>query len=224
MRAQDPGKAPDAARPRRTASRIAPAVPSPAPFDRALTPQAAMYALQRSVGNAAATRALQREAHQHSAGCAHRASGRGSVAQIQRDAVLGVLGARGRSLPEPVQREAEGRLKVPEGSYRSVEILDRPRDLAVARALGAIAFTSGKKIVGDVSRKKTLLHELIHVGQQARGAVPGTDMGNGLKLSDKGDDKEREAESGAIEALATPLPTPPRPARPGKTRPRASRT
>jgi hypothetical protein len=165
-----------------------------------------MHDLQRSVGNAAVTRVLQRQAHQHNADCGH---GQQSVAEIQRDAVRDVLRARGRSLPEPVQREAEGRLQVPEGSYRSVEIHDSSRDLEVARTLGAVAFTSGKKIVGDVSTKKTLLHELIHVGQQERGPVPGTDRGNGLKVSNENDDKEREAESGATQALATPPPVRP---------------
>jgi hypothetical protein len=222
MRAQDPGKASDAAKPRRAASRIAPAAASSAPFDRAGTTHAAMHDLQRSIGNAAVTRVLQREAHQHGADCGHGPHGQRSVAQIQRDAVRTVLAQRGRSLPEPVQREAEGRLKVPEGSYRSVEIHDTPRDLAVARALGAVAFPSSKKIVGDVSRKKTLLHELIHVGQQARGPVPGTDMGNGLKISDENDDKEREAESGAIRALATPLPTRPGAGKPAPRGPRVS--
>lgn len=181
MRAQDPGKATDPAAPRRSAPRVAPvtetappvpAAPGPALLGRAGTTPAAMYALQRSVGNAAAARVVRREEHRHTAECGHGPQGRPSAGQIQRDAVRGVLGSRGRSLPVPVQREAEGRLKVPEGSYRSVEIHDSPKDLAVARALGAVAFTSGKKIVGDVSSKKTLLHELIHVGQQQRGRCP----------------------------------------------------
>lgn len=211
MRAQDPGKARDEAKPRRSASRAAsrtasPA-PSPAPFGRAGTTPAAIHALQRSIGNAAVARVLQREAHQrdahqHSADCGH---GQDPAASIQREAVGKILGSRGRPIPEPIRREAEGRLKVPEGSYRSVEILDRAKDLEVARALGAVAFTTGKKIVGDVSSKKTLLHELIHVGQQERGPVPGTDMGNGLKVSDKNDEKEREADAGATRALATPF-------------------
>jgi hypothetical protein len=215
MRAQDQGKATDEAKPRRTASRTASRTPSPAaslaPFGRVGTTPAAIHALQRSIGNAAVARVLQREAHQHNAGCGH---GEDPAASIQREAVGKTLGSRGRRLPEPIQREAEGRLKVPEGSYRSVEILDRAKDLEVARGLGAIAFTTGRKIVGDVSSKKTLLHELIHVGQQAKGSVPGTDMGNGLKVSDKNDEKEREAEAGATQALATPLPSRPVEAKP----------
>jgi hypothetical protein len=216
MRAQDPGKATEAheARQRgsaprtapRTASRTASPAPSPAPFGRAGTTPAAIHALQRSIGNAAVARVLQRESHQHNADCGH---GQQPVANIQRDTVRKVIGARGRSLSEPVRREAEGRLKVPEGSFRSVEILDNAKGLEAARAVGAVAFTSGRKIVGDVSKKKTLLHELIHVGQQERGPVPGTDMGNGLKVSDKNDEKEREADAGADRALSTPFPARP---------------
>ena len=203
MRAQDPGKATDAAKPRRSASSTAPTV-APTPG----TAVAAIQALQRTVGNAAVARVLQREAHQHTADCGHGQSA-ASVARIQRDAVRDVLGSRGRTLPEPVQREAEGRLGVPEGSFRSVEIHDSSRDKEVARTLGAVAFTSRRKIVGDVSRKKTLLHELIHVGQQARGPVPGTDTGNGLKVSDENDPKEKEAVAGSTRALAAPFPARP---------------
>lgn len=217
MRAQDPGKATEAEKPRRSASRtastaastVASTAPGPAPFGRSGTTAAAIHELQRTVGNAAVARVLQRKEHRHTADCGHGQS----VAQIQRDAVREVLGSRGRMLPEPVQREAEGRLGVPEGSFQSVEIHDSPRDKEVARALGAVAFTSRKKIVGDVSRKKTLLHELIHVGQQERGPVPGTDMGNGLKVSDKNDTKEKEADSGSIRALAAPFPVRPAPPR-----------
>lgn len=208
MRAQDPGKATDAAKPRRSASRTASTVASTPG-----TTAAAMHELQRTVGNAAVARVLQREAHQHTADCGHgqSASSASSVAQIQRDAVRDVLGSRGRTLPEPVQREAEGRLGVPQGSFRSVEIHDSSRDKEVARTLGAVAFTSRRKIVGDVSRKKTLLHELIHVGQQARGPVPGTDTGNGLKVSDENDPKEKEAVAGSTRALAAPFPARPAP-------------
>jgi hypothetical protein len=219
MRAQDPGKAADAAKPRRsasgTASTVASTAPGPATFGRSGTTAAAIHELQRRVGNAAVARVLQREAHRHTADCGHGQS----VAQVQRDAVRGVLGSRGRTLPEPVQREAEGRLGVPEGSFRSVEILDSPRDKAAARIIGAVAFTSRKKIVGDVSRKKTLLHELIHVGQQERGPVPGTDTGNGLKVSDENDPKEKEAVSGSTRALAAPFPVrPPATGGPGPAR------
>lgn len=204
MRAQDSEKAQDRANPRVPVTRTAAAPPDLAMLSRGagLTP-GDVSALQRTAGNRAVSHALQREAHQHGAGCGH---GTQTTEDATGAAVRSVLGSSGRSLPASVQREAEARLGTPAGTYSAVQIHDGPKDIEVSRALGAVAFTSGSDIVGDVSQPQTLYHELHHVVQQRRGAVPGTDMGNGLKVSDENDHAEREAaEVGARAAAASPV-------------------
>ncbi|MEZ0094230.1 DUF4157 domain-containing protein [Streptacidiphilus sp. EB129] len=203
MRAQDPVKAPGVARPRRPESRVAGAAPNPVALGGAGGTPAAILALQRSVGNAAVTRMLGQTApgrteHEHGAGCGHDEP----AAPVQRSAVHEVIESRGRSLPDPVRSDAEDRLGVPSGTFRSVSLHDSPRDIQVSRSIGATAFTSGEHVVGDVSRLQTLLHELHHVGQQRRGPVPGTDTGDGLRTSDPNDPAEREAEAVAAHAAA----------------------
>src|SRR5262249_58033329 len=54
--------------------------------------------------------------------------------------------------------------------------------------------------------RHTLAHELIHVVQQSRGPVAGTDTGDGLRVSDPGDRFERAAEEGARRAMVEPVP------------------
>jgi hypothetical protein len=206
MRAQDPGRTPDVGKLRRPASpavstaagpvvsgRVAPA-PSSVP---------SLQSLQRSIGNAAVTSMLQRETHRHDAGCGHEEP----AEPVQRStAVHDVLRSRGRSLSEPVRSEMEGRLGVPKGTFRSVSVHDSPRDIEVSRSIGAIAFTSGEHVVGDVSKPQTLAHELHHVRQQREGQVPGTETGNGLKISHPNDSAEREAEAVSAKAMADPAP------------------
>ncbi|MFC5804563.1 DUF4157 domain-containing protein [Streptomyces formicae] len=202
MRVRDVGKAPGADKPHRPASRAVSTAPSPAVLAKGGITPAAIHALQRSAGNAAVTHMLQRDAHRHDAG-----SGQGEHTDpVQRSAVHDVLRSRGRSLPEPVVSEMEGRLGAPAGTFRSVSVHDSPRDIEVARSIGATAFTSGDHVVGDVSRPQVLAHELHHVRQQRQGPVPGTDMGNGLRVSDKNDHAEREAEAVSVAAMAAPAP------------------
>ncbi|MER5890778.1 DUF4157 domain-containing protein [Streptomyces sp. NPDC001941] len=157
-------------------------------------------ALQQSIGNAAVARALQRRMRRPEPD-----SGHGEASADVGAAVSDVLGSRGRHLPEKVQRDAETRLGTPKGTYRDVELHDTDTDREVARSVGAIALTSGNHIVGDVSRPQTFYHELHHIWQQKRGTVPGTDMGNGLRLSDARDSAEREAESVGNRAAAAPV-------------------
>ncbi|MER6835859.1 DUF4157 domain-containing protein [Streptomyces cellulosae] len=204
MRAQDSEKAQDGTRPRVPVTRNPSADPDRALLSRGagLTP-GDVTALQRTAGNRAVSRALQREAHRHGADCGH---GTQTTEEATGAAVKSVLGSPGRSLPTSVQRDAEARLGTPRDTYSGVRIHDGPKDIEVSRALGAVAFTSGSDIVGDVSQPQTLYHELHHVVQQRRGAVPGTDMGNGLKVSDENDHAEREAaEVGARAAAASPV-------------------
>src|SRR5262249_11923614 len=77
-----------------------------------------------------------------------------------------------------------------------------------AADLGARAYTSGHHVVigaGGADRH-TLAHELIHVVQQSRGPVAGTDTGAGLRVSDPGDRFERAAGEGARRASVEPVP------------------
>ncbi|MEV5168114.1 DUF4157 domain-containing protein [Streptomyces werraensis] len=204
MRAQDSEKAQDRTKPRAPVTRTPSAAPDPAVLSQGAGPRPGdVTALQRTAGNRAVARALQREAHRHSADCGH---GTRATEEATGSAVKGILGSRGRSLPTSVQRDAEARLGTPRGAYSAVQIHDGPKDIEVSRALGAVAFTSGSDIVGDVSQPQTLYHELHHVMQQQRGAVPGTDMGNGLRVSDENDHAEREAaEVGTRAAAASPV-------------------
>ncbi|MFJ4967718.1 DUF4157 domain-containing protein [Streptomyces sp. NPDC088755] len=203
MRAQDPGRTPDAGKPRRPASPAVTTATDPAVSGRAAPAPGSVPALQRSVGNAAVTRMLQREAHRHDAGC-----GREEPAEpVQRSTdVHDVLRSRGRSLSEPVRADMENRLGAPRGTFRSVSVHDSPRDIEVSRSIGATAFTSGDHVVGDVSKPQTLAHELHHVRQQRKGQVPGTETGNGLKVSHPNDPAEREAEAVSAQAMADPAP------------------
>ena len=80
-----------------------------------------------------------------------------------------------------------------------------------AAEVGARAYTSGSHVVigeggGD---SRTLAHELIHVIQQRRGPVAGTDNGSGLRVSDPSDRFEKEAEAGAARAMSAPTPARP---------------
>lgn len=201
MRTQDFGKVSDAVKPHASVPRRVQNAAGPVLSCGAHLTPGAVAALQRSAGNAAVAHVLQRRAHQHGAGSS---PGPQTADEAVGSAVGEVLRSRGRSLPESVQRDAESRLGTPKGIYRSVEIHDSPKDIDVSRSIGAIAFTSGNDIVGDVSRSETFYHELHHIRQQQLGPVPGTDMSNGLKVSDRTDHAEREAAAVGVRAAAAP--------------------
>jgi len=91
----------------------------------------------------------------------------------------------------------------------SVRVHDDAAAARSAAAVSAHAYTSGEHVVfgagaydpGSPAGLHTLAHELVHVSQQRRGAVAGTETGDGLRLSDPGDAHEREADSVARAAL-----------------------
>ncbi|MEU0401567.1 DUF4157 domain-containing protein [Streptomyces sp. NPDC006197] len=170
-----------------------------------LTPGAAA-ALQRAVGNAAFTAAVQRDTHVHGAGCGH-APGDGRT--VQRSSVPDVLRSAGRPLEDSVRADMESRLGA---DFSDVRVHTDAAAKASAAEVGARAYTSGSHVVigeggGD---RHTLAHELTHVIQQRRGPVAGTDDGSGLKVSDPSDRFEREAEANASRAMS---------GRPGRTGP-----
>jgi hypothetical protein len=162
------------------------------------SPQAVL-ALQRAAGNAAVAQLAEQEQHVHDAGCAHQQR------PVQRSGVDQVLRSPGTPMAGPVRRDMEARLGA---DFSDVRLHHDASARRSAAELGARAFTSGSHVVlgaggGD---SRTLAHELIHVVQQRRGPVAGTDNGGGLKVSDPSDRFEREAEAGAVRAMSAPAP------------------
>lgn len=135
-----------------------------------------------------------------------RTVGNAAVANtLQRSSVPGVLSSAGRPLDEPVRQDMEARLGA---DLSDVRLHTDAAARASAAEVGARAYTSGNHVVlgeGGADRH-TLAHELIHVIQQRRGPVAGTDNGSGLKISDPSDRFEREAEANATRILRQPAP------------------
>ncbi|NUV40612.1 DUF4157 domain-containing protein [Streptomyces sp. CAI-24] len=180
--------------------------------DRAVARQAAagppaartgLAGLQATAGNAAVLQMLRRagevaeERHRHGEGCGHGEQ----QAQVQRSAVHDVLRGPGRPLDESTRTDMESRLGA---DFSDVRVHSGPAARSSAAEVGARAYTSGSDIVigeGGADRH-TLAHELVHVIQQRRGPVAGTDDGAGLKVSDPADRFEREAEATAQRVMA----------------------
>ncbi|WP_078888531.1 eCIS core domain-containing protein [Streptomyces sclerotialus] len=171
------------------------------------TPSQSLLALQRSAGNAAVARMLQRaneeEHHEHSAGCGHQQT-ESAPAPVQRSAVHDVLSSGGQPMDQAVRQEMEARLGA---DFSDVRLHTDSTARASAAEVGARAYTSGNHVViGDGGADKhTLAHELTHVIQQRQGPVAGTDNGAGLKVSDPSDRFEREAEANATRVMAAPV-------------------
>ncbi|PWK70228.1 uncharacterized protein DUF4157 [Streptomyces sp. CG 926] len=155
---------------------------SPAPGSPAPGP-GALAALQRTAGNAAVAR------------------------MVQRSSVHRVLDARGEPLEPSLRGEMEARLGA---DFSDVRIHTGSTAQRSAAEIGARAYTSGNHVVvgrggGD---KHTLAHELTHVIQQRTGPVSGTDTGDGLKVSDPSDTFERAAEANAVRVMRGTAPAP----------------
>ncbi|MER8235019.1 DUF4157 domain-containing protein [Streptomyces sp. NPDC094049] len=195
---------------------------SPAPAGSAHTNPAGLLALQRTAGNAAVLRMLQRSGHPyaqppvqredrtagrhvHDGGCGHQRAAPEQRPAVQRSAVHDVLAGTGRPLDAPLREEMEARLGA---DFSDVRIHDNTAARASATEIGARAYTSGTNIViGDGgSDNHTLAHELTHVIQQRQGPVAGTDNGAGLSVSDPGDHFEREAEANAARVMRGAAP------------------
>ncbi|OCC08236.1 DUF4157 domain-containing protein [Streptomyces sp. PTY087I2] len=156
-----------------------------------------LLALQRTTGNAAVLRMLQRDRHRHGPDCGH---GQPAAEPVQRSTVHEVLRAPGRPLDAPLREEMESRLG---SDFSDVRLHTDSAARASAAEVGARAYTSGNHVViGDGGGDKhTLAHELTHVIQQRQGPVAGTDNGSGLSVSDPGDRFEREAEANAVRVM-----------------------
>ncbi|MEU8627627.1 DUF4157 domain-containing protein [Streptomyces sp. NPDC048669] len=178
------------------------------PPGRAATPLPALLALQGSAGNAAVVQMLRRagqpwpqEEHGHSADCGHQQAEQ----PVQRSTVPDVLRSPGRPLDDNTRTEMEARLGA---DFSQVQVHSDAAARRSAGEIGARAYTSGNDVVlGEGGTDPhTLAHELVHVVQQRRGPVDGTDNGAGLSVSHPSDRFEREAEQMARTALAQPAP------------------
>ncbi|WP_329141842.1 DUF4157 domain-containing protein [Streptomyces sp. NBC_01456] len=112
-----------------------------------------------------------------------------------------MLRAPGRPLDETTRTDMETRLGA---DFSDVRIHSDAAARSSAAEVGARAYTSGSHVVigeGGADRH-TLAHELVHVIQQRRGPVAGTDNGDSLKVSDPADRFEREAEATAQRVMA----------------------
>ncbi|MFE6129356.1 DUF4157 domain-containing protein [Streptomyces sp. NPDC056437] len=188
MRAQD--KETDKAHGRAGAGLPAGRVPTPGPASGIL-------ALQRAAGNAAVSRAVEEQRHQHDASCGHGPA-------VQRSAVHDVLRSPGRTMDAPLQNEMESRFGGED--FSGVRLHTDSEALRSAEEIGAQAYTSFPHVVWDGRDKQVLAEELHHIGQQSRGPVPGTDNGDGLMISDPRDWAEVEAKETARQVMSGPAP------------------
>lgn len=132
---------------------------------------------------------------------------RAAVRTPDVSAVRHVLSGGGQPLEESVRTEMESRLGQ---DFSGVRIHTDARASRTAAALGAQAYTVGRDIVfaadwpgpDTVRGRRVLAHELVHVQQQRQGVVSGTDLGQGIAVSDVLDPFERDAELIASRAMA----------------------
>ncbi|MBT1185458.1 DUF4157 domain-containing protein [Streptomyces sp. CJ_13] len=157
--------------------------------------------LQRSVGNASVSRAIEEEQHEHGTGCGHDRppaeqplADQAPVPQASADqsSVADAVRSPGRPLDPRLLARAEQGYGM---SFRHVRVHSDPVAQRSAMALGARAYTTGSDIVvgPQGTDDETMFHELDHVRQQSLGSVPGTDNGAGVKLSHQDDPFERHA-------------------------------
>ena len=145
--------------------------------------------LQRAVGNAGATAALEEE----------------------RSPVHDVISSPGEPLDRDVREDMEARLG---HDFSDVRVHSDGAADASARAVNAHAYTVGPHIAfqrsaydpGSEQGRTTLAHELTHVVQQRSGPVDGTPSAGGVSISDPSDRFEREASATAERAVAGPVP------------------
>ena len=148
-----------------------------------------MLGLQRAVGNAGATAALEEE----------------------RSPVHDVVGSPGTALDHDVREDMEARLG---HDFSDVRVHTDGAADASAKAVNAHAYTVGSHIAfqrsaydpGSQAGRTTLAHELTHVVQQRSGPVDGTPAAGGVSVSHPSDRFEREAAATAERAVAAPAP------------------
>ena len=115
----------------------------------------------------------------------------------------------GQALDGRIRRDMETRLGE---DFSAVRVLTDRAAVASAAAVRARAYTIGDDVVFGAGAyapetsegRRTLAHELVHVKQQRRGPVAGTNVGYGIVISDPRDSFEREAELLSDRALRAP--------------------
>lgn len=148
----------------------------------------AFAALQRSVGNGAAT----------------------AVAEREESPVLDVVGSGGgQPLDKGVREDMESRLG---HDFSDVRVHTDTKASESAKSVNAQAYTVGSDVVfqqdkydpGSHDGQVMLAHELTHVVQQRNGPVDGTATGDGVKVSSPSDRFEQEASHTAERAMSAP--------------------
>jgi hypothetical protein len=188
------------------------------------TPGTALV-LQRLLGNQGFSQAVEESRHEHGPSCGHQAPVQRKTAvqrkmgvrnlrdesaqaeieqtQIASQAVKKVLASRGQPIEPRLRAEAEARLG---DDFSSVQQHSDQTALDSATKIRASAYASGEHVVIRRNPKlKDLLHELAHVQDQRKGAVPGTNNGAGLQMSHKDDAGERSAVARSERAMAAPV-------------------
>ncbi|MFD6529169.1 DUF4157 domain-containing protein [Streptomyces sp. NPDC060184] len=166
-----------------------------APYAGGLSP-AAVLSLQRTIGNAAVARLVERERHQHGADCGLGATVQRSTAdRAVRGDAPDPVDAVTRTSGSPLRTDVRQRM---ENDYGGEDFSDvRVHvDRGSAEAVGAKAYTTHTRHIvfrspADMD-DHTMRHELQHVRQQRAGGVPSG-------ISDPGDAWERDAERTATE-------------------------
>ncbi|MFI7097789.1 DUF4157 domain-containing protein [Streptomyces sp. NPDC050161] len=187
MHAHDESRLPRGRKPERVPARTPAALPP-------------LLALQRAAGNAAVSRMLEEERHQHGAGCGHEQPG-------GQQSVLDAVRSSGSPLAPHIRERAEAGLGM---DLSAVRVHTGPAAQRSAQDLGARAYTTGTDIVigPEGADDETMYHELRHVDQQSKGAVDGTDNGAGVNVSSEGDPFEKDATAFGREMARGNVPTP----------------
>ncbi len=152
---------------------------------------AAVLGLQRAVGNARVTEAVEGD----------------------RSPVHDVVNSGGQPLASDVRTEMESRLG---HDFGDVRVHTDGAAHHSAKSVSAHAYTVGPNVVfqrdmydpSSNAGKTMLAHELTHVVQQRAGAVDGTPAAGGIKVSDPSDRFEREASANAERVMSSPTPAP----------------
>ncbi|MFD4554047.1 DUF4157 domain-containing protein [Streptomyces sp. NPDC058469] len=175
--------------------------PAPRPASRPAAALPPLTALQQSAGNAAVSRAIQRARDeqradeqrgegQHSG--PETSAAEGAVPVQRRASVVDAVGSPGRPLEPRILQRAEQAYSM---DFGHVRVHSGPVAQRSAEELGALAYTTGSHIVlgGNRVEDEVMYEEVDHVRQQALGPVPGTDNGQGEKVSHPDDPFERSA-------------------------------
>ena len=157
----------------------------------------ALLALQRAAGNAGVTAMMSADEVESTDGEPHR-----DESHRDESGVHDVIGSSGAPLDYDVRADMESRFGA---DFSDVRVHTGTDAHTSATGLSAQAYTVGSDIVFAQGRydpasdagAHMLAHELTHVVQQRSGPVAGTDIGDGVRVSDPGDSYERAASANA---------------------------